>query len=123
MLYTAIKHPHVLFALLSVLLFNFRFWRYFKGERPKWARILPHILDTLFLISGIALAVLGRINPISTGGSWLGVKLLLLLFYIFFGILAMRQSRVDSVRYINYILANIMVVGMLYFALIKPIIF
>ena len=123
MLYTAIKHPHVLFALLSVLLFNFRFWRYFKGERPKWTRILPHILDTLFLISGIALAVLGRINPISTGGSWLGVKLLLLLFYIFFGILAMRQSRVDSVRYINYILANIMVVGMLYFALIKPIIF
>ena len=123
MLYTAIKHPHVLFALLSVLLFNFRFWRYFKGERPKWTRILPHILDTLFLISGIALAVLGRINPISTGGSWLGVKLLLLLFYIFFGILAMRQSRVDSVRYINSILANIMVVGMLYFALIKPIIF
>ena len=120
MLYTALKHSHILFALLSVLFFNARFWVYFKRARPKVIRVLPHSIDTLFLVTGIALA---GMLPAGSSKQWLITKIVLLVGYIFFGIIAMRQNRADNIRYINYLLANLTIVGMLYLAIVKPILF
>ena len=44
--YLGIKHTHIMLAVFSIVFFNFRFWKYFLLRRPKWARIVPHVVDT-----------------------------------------------------------------------------
>ena len=54
-MYLALKHSHTLFAVVSILFFNIRFWAYFSKARPKLIKIAPHIIDTGFFVLGIAL--------------------------------------------------------------------
>ncbi len=120
-MYLALKHSHTLFAVVSILFFNIRFWAYFSKARPKLIKIAPHIIDTGFFVLGIALIF----NRYYHHGmpAWLIVKLILLVGYIFFGIWAMRQNNPPKKRYIGYFLANGTVIAMLYLAFVKPIIF
>lgn len=64
--------------------------------RQKPARILPHIVDTALLATGITLAVMLRLDPLQT--PWLGAKLLGLLGYIGLGMVALRPGRPQAVR-------------------------
>ena len=64
--------------------------------RQKPARVLPHIVDTALLATGITLAVMLRLDPMQT--SWLGAKLLGLLGYIGLGMVALRPGRPQAER-------------------------
>lgn len=64
--------------------------------RQKPARVLPHIVDTALLATGITLAVMLRLDPMQT--PWLGTKLLGLLGYIGLGMVALRPGRPQAVR-------------------------
>lgn len=64
--------------------------------RQKPARVLPHIVDTALLATGITLAVMLRLDPMQT--PWLGAKLLGLLGYIGLGMVALRPGRPQAVR-------------------------
>ncbi|MDM1546140.1 SirB2 family protein [Ignatzschineria indica] len=121
--YMGLKHTHIMLAFFSIIFFNFRFWKYFLVARPKWARIVPHIIDTFLLLTGILLAVALSINPFSLGGSWLGVKLFFIVLYILFAILAMRQSFALSTRLINYLICNSMAMAVVWMAMMKPQLF
>ena len=73
-MYSIVKHSHLLFVAITLILFNLRFWlRTFWPQRtiPKVLRILPHINDTLLLLTGIKLMVLTRYVPFGNA-NWLG---------------------------------------------------
>jgi uncharacterized membrane protein SirB2 len=91
--YLLLKSIHQLLALISLSSFILR-WAG-RMQQAAWTqaritRTLPHIIDTLFLISGLALAwQLALLNSLP---SWLLAKLIGLVIYIILGALAMRQA-------------------------------
>lgn len=92
--YPHIKHLHLLFILISVSLYNGRFWhriRQPENQFPLLLRVLPMINDTLLLTSGITMIYIAKWSPFGSA-AWLGWKLLFLLVYIFLGVLSMLQG-------------------------------
>jgi uncharacterized membrane protein SirB2 len=63
-------------------------------SRP--ARTLPHVVDTILLLSAIALAYGLRVTP--TAAPWLAAKIIGLLLYIGLGVVALRRGRSKRVR-------------------------
>jgi uncharacterized membrane protein SirB2 len=64
--------------------------------RSRPARTLPHIVDTVLLLSALALAIELRISPLSA--AWLGAKIVGLFAYIGLGVLALRPGPPKIVR-------------------------
>lgn len=88
----ALKNFHILLAYLTVLGFVIRgLWSLLDSplRQRKWVKIAPHVIDTMLLAVGIALVIDLGISPFS---GWLSAKLLGLLAYIGFGVLAMRAQ-------------------------------
>lgn len=121
--YMGLKHTHIMLAFFSIIFFNFRFWKYFIVRRPKWARIVPHVVDTFLLLTGILLAIAISVNPFSLAGSWLGVKLVFMVLYIVFAVLAMKQTFAQPSRLLNYLICNSMAMAVIWMAMMKPQLF
>ena len=89
---------HQSLALISVAGFVLR-WAWRMAHSPLSAhpitRVLPHVVDTVFLLSGIALA--WQLSLLSTPPSWLWSKLYGLVLYILLGAVAMRTVRHPSI--------------------------
>lgn len=68
----------------------------------KWIRIAPHVIDTLLLGCGIALAVSMSLSPLANG--WLMAKIVGLVVYIGFGVMAMR-ARSRPLKIVAFIAA------------------
>jgi uncharacterized membrane protein SirB2 len=97
--YLAIKHLHMGAVALSALGFFIRGLASLGGAawvRGRAAKTLPHIVDTVLLLSAIALAVLAHLNPVST--PWLLAKIIGLLAYIALGGVALRPGVSKPVR-------------------------
>jgi hypothetical protein len=80
-MYLIIKHLHMTFALLSILGVIVRGALAIKHHpimQQKWMRIVPHINDTLLLITAITLASILLLNPLNH--SWLMTKIIALLW-------------------------------------------
>lgn len=88
--YVLIKQVHMSFAVISISGFILR-WAWKINHSPlsshRLARTAPHVIDTLFLASGITLAFSIGQYPLST--PWLTAKIAGLLAYIVLGMLAM----------------------------------
>ena len=88
-----IKYIHMLLVVLSFAGFA---GRVIVAEinphvfKQKWIRILPHVIDTLLLLSGIALVFIG--SWFSADYGWIIAKFIALLFYIGLGMLAIRSQ-------------------------------
>ena len=55
-LYLPIKHTHMFFVAITIILFNLRFWlRTMQPEKPLPVilRVLPHINDSMLLFTGL----------------------------------------------------------------------
>ncbi|HTD31372.1 MAG TPA: SirB2 family protein [Steroidobacteraceae bacterium] len=91
--YVALLGAHMLLAILSPLLFSLRAWRSIRGLEPArgWLRLTPHVVDSLLLLAGIALALIIRQYPFRD--AWLTAKLLALIAYIIAGHVAVRRAR------------------------------
>ena len=115
-MYETIKYSHILFVSLSILLFEYRFLLKMLNKPIGWfLSVVPHVNDTLLFITGISLAIIAGFNPVNH--TWLAMKLIALVLYIFFGILALKSSGAKSIM--GFILATIAIVFMLYTALTK----
>ncbi|UTH76513.1 SirB2 family protein [Chromobacterium sp. IIBBL 290-4] len=92
--YLIVKHAHMGFALLSVLLFAARGALVLGGRghllRNKALRILPHLIDTLLLGCAIALVVMGGWPILHS--PWLLVKVAGLFAYVALGSIALRGA-------------------------------
>lgn len=109
-----LKEFHVTLAFITVAGFVVR-GLLSLAESPfrnrAWIRVAPHVVDTLLLGFGIALAVSMSLSPSANG--WLMAKIVGLLAYIGFGVLAMRaRSRalkiagfVAAIASVGYIFA------------------
>jgi uncharacterized membrane protein SirB2 len=92
-MYPLIKHLHVTFAALSLLGFSVRGYWMLRAPRlltRRWVRVAPHVVDTLLLLSGLALVALSRLYP--TQQPWLAAKLIALVAYIALGTLALKRG-------------------------------
>lgn len=104
--YSLIKHVHITLALASVGLFCIRF--YMSLNHPanlgkKWARVLPHCIDTLLLSFGIYLMVTMKLWP--SEQPWLLVKLCALMVYIVLGSVAIKYGKTVKVKKVAGMLA------------------
>lgn len=98
-MYLALKHIHLTAVGLSFALFALRsFWMLQDSPslQKRWVKIVPHIIDTVLLVSAISLAVLLQQYPFVDG--WLTAKVLALLAYIGFGTIALKRGRSRKVR-------------------------
>jgi len=92
--YLLIKNLHIVLATASISGFVLRWYWMKSGSKlaqHKMARILPHIIDSLFLAMGIWLAFMLQQFPFSD--HWLTAKVLGLLAYIILGSLALKRAR------------------------------
>jgi uncharacterized membrane protein SirB2 len=91
--YLALKHIHLSFVALSLLAFLVRgIWLFMNSAMlsKKWVRILPHIINTILLVSGIVLAVYLSMSPGSQ--PWLMAKIVGLIAYVGLGVAAFKVA-------------------------------
>ena len=100
-----IKEFHVGFAYLTLASFVARGLLSIADSplrNAKWMRIAPHVIDTFLLLFGIALAVMLSLSPLAN--RWLMAKIVGLIAYIGFGVMAMR-ARGRPLKIIGFVLA------------------
>ena len=97
--YLAFKHLHLACVGLSATLFLVRGLLMLgrpEALRARWARVLPHVVDTVLLSAAIGMLVVGRIHPLDA--PWLLAKISALLVYIGLGTVALKRGRTRGVR-------------------------
>jgi uncharacterized membrane protein SirB2 len=62
----------------------------------RFARVAPHVIDTVLLAAGVAMAVLAHISPLAH--PWLAAKIGALVVYIVLGSIAIKRGRTRAVR-------------------------
>lgn len=95
--YTALKHTHMLLALISVVLFYTRAFARIKQlqlAKNKLLFIGSHSVDTLLLVSAVALAMTLGMSPHNQ--PWLLEKIILVVAYIAVGILMAKQKHIKG---------------------------
>jgi len=101
--YTAFKHLHVLFVLISISLFLFRFVLQLIDSplvKKKWLKIVPHINDTLLLLSAVGIMVSVSMYPVQV--PWLTDKVIGVIAYIGFGVLAIK-GKTTGARWLGFV--------------------
>jgi uncharacterized membrane protein SirB2 len=91
-LYLSLKWLHVGTVVTSGILFLWRLQLALRRpERLQMAafRVVPHVIDTVLLVSGIGLVLLTSMYPFVQG--WLTAKVFALIVYIILGSLALKR--------------------------------
>lgn len=121
-MYPTIKHIHLILVTISIALFNIRVWLLATRPNLKLAtlwKIVPHINDTILLFSGMMMMAIAKWQPFGIH-KWLGVKFILLVAYILFGIMCLRSRPRSGKFWIMYALALISVTSIICLARLKP---
>jgi len=111
-----LKTIHVTFAALSFAGFFVRgVWMLRDSVllKQRWVKIAPQVVDTVLLVSAVALAVKKHLSPMQQ--PWLMAKIIALLVYIGVGLVALRFGRTKGVRAVAWLL------GLLIFAYIVAV--
>ena len=105
-MYAYLKLLHVTLAIVSVSGFILRAW-WSVNESPllktKLARVAPHVVDTLFLLAGVAMIGTVSLPVLST--PWLLAKFAGLVIYILVGTVAIKRGKTREIRLTASILA------------------
>ncbi len=99
MTYLLIKSIHMLAAIVAISGFAVRgYWMMTQADQlqNKFVRIAPHIVDTIFLLSGIALVVVLGLDAFSE--PWLLAKFAGLVAYIVLGTFAIKRGATLQIR-------------------------
>ena len=105
-MYGLLKSIHVICAAVTISGFVLRgFWMLVDSPllAHKVTRIAPHIVDTLFLLSGIFMLVIAAMNPFAQ--PWLLAKFIALIAYILLGTVAIRRGRTKNIRAVAFVAA------------------
>ena len=103
-MYWPLKYAHLALALLSLTGFLLRgFWMIRASPLldRRATRTVPHVVDTLFLLSGVAL-VLTLSLPVMQS-PWLLAKFAGLVVYVVLGAIALRRGPTLAVRQIAFV--------------------
>ena len=106
MLYLTLKAVHVACAILSISGFALR-GILMLADSPllaaRFARVAPHVVDTVLLASALWLSALIGQYPFVQG--WLTAKVLALIAYIVLGTVALKRARSKAARTVAFALA------------------
>ncbi len=105
-MYTLIKIIHMSCAMISVLGFLARGMLKINGSSlvdKKLVKILPHVIDTVLLVSAITLVIMSGQYP--WVAPWVGAKIVGLIVYIALGVMVMRVAKTQQIRLISFALA------------------
>jgi uncharacterized membrane protein SirB2 len=105
---TIVKYIHISSVLLSFTLFFVRgVWMLRSSAilQQRWVRIVPHVIDTILLLSALALAFQLSISPLSS--HWLMAKIIALFLYIFLGTIAIKHGKTKTIRFSAWIAAQL----------------
>ena len=106
MSYMVLKYTHVTAVIASFALFFLRgLWMMAAPGNlaTRWVQVVPHVIDTVLLVSAVALAAMTGQYPFVQ--PWLTAKVLALPVYILLGSVALRYGRSRRVRIVAWILA------------------
>ncbi|HCH02280.1 MAG TPA: invasion protein [Vibrio sp.] len=115
MLYTSMKHVHLLAIALSVLFLTVRYILMMMDSpllQKKFFKVTPHIVDTVLLLSGISLIFITGFMPFTAAGAWLTEKISCVLVYIALGFVALKLGKNKVIRSVAFFGA----LGWLYWA-------
>lgn len=104
--YAAVKLVHQGAVALSLTGFFVRGVASLSGAlwvAGRAARTIPHLIDTVLLLSAVSLAWRLRLNPAQA--PWLAAKIVGLVLYVGFGVIALRPGRPKAVRAAAWIAA------------------
>ena len=105
-MYSTLKFIHVCVALLTISGFLLRgYWMMTASTKlqQRWVRVLPHVLDTVFLLVGIGLIMTLHLQVMHSG--WLLMKIAALIVYIVLGTIALKRGATRKIRVSAFILA------------------
>lgn len=97
--YLATKHLHITLAVLSGSFFVLRgLWMLLDSPllQRRWARIVPHVVDTFLLASALVLVFRSGQYPFVQ--TWLTAKVLALVAYIVLGAIALKRGKTKGLR-------------------------
>lgn len=103
---TVVKTIHVICVVITSVDF---IWRgiLMMRESPllhnRWVRTVPHVNDTILLISATVLALQLGVSVLSS--PWLLAKIIALFFYIGLGLVALRYGKTKSIRITAWVAA------------------
>lgn len=99
MAFMLIKMLHTFTAVLTICGFILRgYWMMRESPllRHRVTRIAPHVVDTLFLLAGIALVWMLALNVFTQ--PWLLAKFAGLIAYILLGTIALKRGKTIEIR-------------------------
>lgn len=105
--YTLLRNLHMSCAFASFALFVLRgVWRFSDSPhaQARWARIVPHAIDSVLLVTALMLA--WRYAPYPMMHAFLTTKISGLLVYILLGMTAFRWGRSRRQRFAAWIAAQ-----------------
>jgi uncharacterized membrane protein SirB2 len=117
------KFFHVGTVILSISLFFVRgLWMVLESPKlnQRWVKIVPHINDTILLVSAIILSFSAAQYPFVHG--WLTAKVILLVVYIGLGMMAITRGKTKRIRITTWIASMIVFAYMVLIALTKSVI-
>ena len=100
------KTIHITFAIISFSGFLLRSFLMFIDSpvlKSTWAQLIPHLVDTVFVLSGFSMAFM--LNFAVFGQPWLVVKILLLMIYLLFVGIALSRGTTKRMRTVAFFLA------------------
>ncbi len=103
-MYSILKSLHTVLAALTIGGFLLRGYWMLSGSllfRNRVTRIVPHVVDTLFLTTAVWMVVEVQLAPLSQ--TWLHAKLAGLLAYIALGMVAFRFGRTSKTRLLAFV--------------------
>jgi len=108
--YPWIKLIHISMVTITTSFFIIRFFWMIKYPallQKTWVKKFPPIIDTILLATGITMAVLTQQYPLQQ--SWLTAKVIALIAYIVFGMVALKLGSTMRIRIIAGIFALVCV--------------
>lgn len=117
-----VKYIHLVAVLLSFCGFVLRAG-WMLADSPmlgkRWVKVLPHIIDTVLLISALWLVYLMSLPLLQT--DWLLAKIIALLVYIVLGSMALKRARTKRQRLMFALLALLVFLYIVSVALTKSV--
>ena len=104
--YTLLKIIHVATAFISIAGFFIRgIWMMQSSSilQNRITKILPHINDTILLLSAIALVFITAQYP--GPATWINAKIIALVLYIVLGTIALKRGKTMGIRIFAWCIA------------------
>ena len=118
--YVALKLVHVSCVVLSYTLFVVRgVWMMCDSAllNARWVKIVPHVIDSVLLVSAVTMAVMIRQYPFVA--PWITAKVLALFAYIMLGTMALKRGKTRRMRVAAWIAAQVVFIYIVAVALTR----